>query len=479
MAYRYGDRYQMGFLPQSIEDYVDKNNPVRVYDAFVDALDFGEMGIVVDSSKVGNSEYDPKAMMKLLIFGYSYGIRSSRKLERECYNNISFIWLVGGLRPDHKTIAEFRRKNKSALKQILRQSVQICLKLDLIAGNVLFVDGTKSRANASLKQTHNRGYYEKQLSKIDERITKLLMECESVDEEEEGLGSYVKMSEDLANTRDLRSKIEEILEVFEETGRKSVNQTDPDCAVMRSVQGSHASYNIQNVVDDKHSLIVHSEAVNDTSDVNQFAVQVNQANKETGKLCDTACADAGYADTTELEKIDNQGIKVVVPSQRQALHKEEGDFSKSHFTYNKEKDCYYCPEGRELKYQTTDKQTGKRQYKIKNKLHCLSCKNYGQCTKAKTGRKIVRLHNEESKLRFEKLYEDSQEIYKKRKSKVEHPFGHIKRNLKFDAFLMRGKEGVQAETSILTSCFNIARMTTIFGISTLLTKLASLSATAV
>ena len=132
--------------------------------------------------------------------------------------------------------------------------------------------------------------------------------------------------------------------------KKLINQTDTDCAIMHSVQGSHASYNVQSVVDEQHGLIVHAEAVNATSDVNQFARQIDQANELLETPCKVACADAGYADTDELEKIDQQGIKVIVPSQRQALHEEESPFSKSHFTYDKEQDCYICPEGHDCFY---------------------------------------------------------------------------------------------------------------------------------
>ncbi len=163
MAYRYGHRYQFGLFPQSIEDYVAPNDPVRAYDAFVEALDFNDLGIQIDPNQVGNSEYDPKAMLKLFAYGYSYGTKSSRKLEQQTHHNLSFIWLMGGLKPDHKTIAEFRRKNKQALKKVLRQCVRMCLKLDLISGNVLFVDGTKIRANAARAKTHDQAYYEQHL----------------------------------------------------------------------------------------------------------------------------------------------------------------------------------------------------------------------------------------------------------------------------------------------------------------------------
>jgi transposase len=477
MAYRSGDRQQMSFLPQSIEEYVAEDDPVRAYDAFIEALNFHELGININPYKVGNAEYDPRSMLKLLVYGYSYGVKSSRKLERECYHNIAFIWLMGGLKPDHKTIAEFRRRNKKALKKVLRHCAQVCIKLKLIAGNILFVDGTKIRANASRDRAHDRAYYEKILAGIDRRIEKLLEDCESIDRQEEGSGSYVAMDKELAKTQDLKGKIKEVLDTFQANDRKLLNRTDPDCAIMRSVQGSHASYNVQSVVDDSHGLIVHVEAVSDTSDVNQFACQIEQANDLFEKPCDAACADAGYADTDELEKIDRQGITVIVPSQRQALHKKESPFSKSHFTYDKEQDCYFCPEGQRLRYQGTNKRKGKRNYLIADKQQCYSCKHYGQCTKSKRGRRIVRLRNEEVKQKLEVQYQEaaSQEIYARRKTRVEHPFGHIKRNLKTDAFLLRGRDGVQAETSLLATCFNVARMITIFGVGVLREKLAALS----
>jgi len=478
MAYRYGNRYQLGLFPQSIDDYVAKDDPVRAYDAFVEALDFSALGIEIDPQQVGNSEYDPKAMMKLLVYGYSYGIKSSRKLERETHHNLSFIWLMGGLKPDHKTIAEFRRNHKGALKKVLKQCARLCIKLNLIAGNILFVDGTKIRANASRSQIHDQAYYEQLLSELDGRIEQLLEECEGIDQQEEGLGSCVAMEKELAKAGRLKSKVKEALKAFEESGREQINLTDPDCALMHSIQGSHADYNVQGVVDDKHGLIVHAEPVSETSDVNQFAHQIEQGNEVLEEPCKVGCADGGYADIEELQKIDGQQIKVVVPSQRQALHEEEGPFSKSHFRYDREQDCYWCPQGYRLAFVGTDKGSGKRHYQITDRKICQGCVHYGQCTEAKKGRKIVRHPLEEVKERLEAQYEEasSQEIYAKRKARVEHPFGHIKRNLKTDAFLMRGREGVGAETSLLATCFNLARMITILGVCGLIEKLMALSA---
>ena len=480
MAYRYGDRFQLGLFPPSIEDYVASNNPVRAYDAFVEALDLNALGIEIDPNQVGNPEYDPKAMLKLFVYGYSYGIKSSRKLERETHHNLAFIWLMGGLKPDHKTIAEFRRKNKGALRKVLRQCARMCLRLDLISGNALFVDGTKIRANASRGQTHDQAYYEQLFSEIDGRIEQLMEESEKLDETEQDQTSWVEMEQELTQKKHLKDKVQEALRVLRETGQEKINLTDPDWAIMHSIQGSHASYNVQSVVDEQNGLIVHAEAVSETSDLNQFARQIDQANEVLGKPCEVASADAGYADTEELQKIDGKQIKVVVPSQRQALHEEEGPFSKSHFRYDKEQDCYWCPQGHRLSYVGTDKSSGKRHYLITRGKICQGCVHYGQCTEAKKGRKIIRLALEEVKERLEAQYEEasSQEIYVKRKARVEHPFGHIKRNLKTDGFLLRGRTGVNAETSLLATCFNLARMITILGVSGLIEKLMALRAPA-
>jgi transposase len=441
----------------------------------VDSLDFDELGINLDDRKVGCPQYDPKAMLRLLVYGYSYGIRSSRKLERETHYNLSFIWLVGGLKPDHKTIAEFRRKNKSALQKVLKQCARLCIELKLIEGNTLFVDGSKVRGNASIKNTWTRQRCKKHLDKIDKRIKQILAECDTVDEQEKGRPSLVEMKEELKDTRTLKSKVQDILKKLKDEKVKSINATDLECTQFRSNQGSHAGYNAQAVVDEKHGLIVSSDVVNENNDCHQFADQIEQANETLGKQCDTACADAGYADVNELEKIDSRGIKVIVPSAKQAEKvKRSHPFDKSNFKYDADNDCYICPAGEVLPYRRTEPKKRRKVYRIKRSV-CKQCRHFGVCTKGLIGRKVTRLLKEELKAKLEAQYEqpDSQKIYELRKQKVELPFGHIKRNLKVDSFLLRGLDGVRAETSVLASCFNIARMISIMSVSGLIAKLAN------
>jgi hypothetical protein len=234
---------------------------------------------------------------------------------------------------------------------------------------------------------------------------------------------------------------------------------------MRSIHGSHASYNAQTVIDDKNGLIIHADAVSETKDINQLSEQVQQAKEVMGKSCEVVCADAGYSNTKELEKLDGENMKVVVPSQRQALHEPEKPFSKSQFTYNAQEDCYYCPEGHPLVYSTQHTSKEQLVYRIKDANVCRQCKNLGICTNARQGRKINRLSREDLKEKIERQFNkpESQEIYARRKTRVEHPFGHIKHNLGIRNFLLRGREGAKAEISIGATCFNIARMITLFG----------------
>jgi len=477
MAYRYSSRHQMELFPQTIEEYVSPDDPVRVYETFIETLNFDELGFVFDAHKVGCPEYYPKVMLKLLLYGYSYGFRSSRKLERALYHNVSFIWLMGGLKPDHKTIAEFRRRNKAVLKDVLKTCARLCIRLGLIAGNTLFVDSTRVRANASIKNTWGKEKCKRALEKIDSRIEAILSECDAVDEEEENQDSLVKMKKELKDKRLLKAKVKNILKELNQTKKKSINTTDRECSRISGIQGSHAGCSLHAAVDEKNGLIVNSDVASETNDLNQFARQVNQANEVLEKKCDVACADSGYAYTRELEKIDKQEIKVIVPSQKQASGKKPKAFDKSNFQYDSRRDSYLCPEGHVLTYSYTNSYEGHSVYMMKEKAICQECPHFGVCTRSKQGRTIARLLNEEVRQKLEAQYEESesQAIYKLRKEKAELPFGHIKRNLKFDAFLLRGLDGVKAEASLLASCFNIRRMITLVGTLTLIKKLKDLA----
>jgi transposase len=472
MAYRQGNRDQQTLLPPSIEEYVPVDAPVRAYDAMIDAMDLAAMGFTLDPRKVGNSQYHPKSMLKLMVYGYSYGVRSSRKLERECHYNLSFIWLTGGLKPDHKTIAEFRRTNKMALQQVIRQCARICIDLDLIEGNILFMDGTRLRADAAIVHSWTTQKCQEALADLDRRIEQLIKECEAADEAETDQGSLVHLEETLADQTALKSRIEEVMARLKAEGKTSLNTTDEDCVRIHSRQGSHAGYTGHIVVDDTHGLIVNSDVVAENTDNKQFANQLRQANAVLDKPCKTACADAGYTDYDELKEIDLHQTDVIVAPQQPTSKTTVRPFDWTRFIYDEQKDCFICPEGRPLTCKGVDTQRHCRSYYAGSV--CQTCKHFGLCTINRLqGRKVRRYDYGTLRIELEDRYlePDARAIFARRKCRVEHPFGHFKRNLGVGYFLLRGLAGVRAEMAMLAGCFNIRRLITLLGVEGLRMRL--------
>jgi len=453
MAYRYGDREQYQLLPACIDDYVGVNDPVRAYDAFVDALNLKELGIDEDPDQVGNSEYDPRTMLKLFVYGYSYGSdRSSRKLERAAHHNLSFIWLLGGLKPDHKTIANFRKNNKSALEQVLKQSVRMCLRLGLIEGNILFIDGTKIRANASLKHTWNTPRCEATLKQIDKRIEAIMAESEASDGDSESL---ITLGKELREKESLRGKVATILEELKRENRMSINTTDRECVPTRSIHGSYSGYNGQIAVDEKHGLIASCDVVRSSVDQGLLSSQVSHAMETLGKTCSVAVADGGYSDLGDIGRIDPT-VTVLLPVQRQ---------TDGRFIYDKVSNTYQCPEGHTMILRAVNHGEKRFQYKMRDASVCKACSRFGSCTKSRDGRTIGRsFHEDISQQLQENLQKvELQRMYKKRGQKVELPFGHLRRTLSVRSFLLRGLAGAKAEMSLFASAFNIRRMVTLLG----------------
>ena len=240
---------------------------------------------------------------------------------------------------------------------------------------------------------------------------------------------------------------------------------DPESALVKGRQGTHCGYNMQNVVDDKNGLIVHTDVVSEANDLKQLAAQIGGAEAELERECEVACGDAGYWDTTEIAKVESTGKKVVVPSKTQASGKEIGPFEKSRFTYDADSDCYVCPAGHRLIFRRFKEKEQQREYRIDKRGHCRCCPDFGTCTKSKQGRTITRHALEEFVEVVSRRFEEAeiQRIYKRRKARIEHVFGFIKKNLGFGQFHLRGREGAGAEASIVATCFNLRRMLTLLG----------------
>ena len=484
MAYKMTDRMQTKLLPSTIDDYVGGDDPVRVYDAFVQALDFKELGIEIVAYKAGADEYYPKDLLKLIIYGYSYGVRSSRKLEQACHHNLSFIWLMGGLTPQYRTIARFRADNKESIKKVLKQCVQMCLKFELIDGNTLFIDGSGIRANASIKHSWDKKRCQEYLKKVDAHIDRIMDEAENLDHQERALGSLVTMAKELQDQKQRKQKVEEIIKTLEDKEHAadkeqavSHNTVDPECIKMQTRQGKHACYNAQIVTDEKHGLIVQCESTRQT-DQNQLSRQLDQAGEILGQQPQNVSSDNGYCSITDLAKIPEH-VTVVIPDRGQVNPDKtsvyNNAFDRKKFKYDASSDEYVCPEGQRLTRMGVDRLNHGVAYQAPAK-DCLACRQFGICTSSSHGRKIIRSDYEILKERLRKIYDSAkgQIIYALRKQKVELPFGHFKRNLSAGQFLLRGKKGTDAELAVLSTCFNIVRMITILGAPELILKLAKI-----
>jgi transposase len=480
MALRQGNREQTQFLPPSIEQYISEDAPVRAYDVFGDTLDLGEQGIRYEPNREGNPAYDPRSMLKLLIYAYSYGVRSSRKIERETHYNLSFIWLMGGLKPDHKTIADFRKNNKEALQKALRQCVRLCLKMDLIEGNILFLDGTKIRGNSALKHSWNKEKGQRILAMLDNRIEETLRAAEAEDATEEGSPSLVSLPTQLLEPQRIKDKVSQIMEELKASGKSSLNTTDKESASFNGIHGAGAGYNAQVVVDDKYGLIVSADAVSAGNDSGQMSGQIEQAISVLGKAPAIAVADAGYSDMSDLKRLDEQNIQVIVPNKEQVNDKKVGEFDKRNFIYEAEKDRYLCPQGHSLKFVQVIQKSQSRLYKIHKKSNCLNCQHFGKCTHSNSGRKLERLPEEDLKTRLEQSYvrPENKSIYIRRQYKSEPVFGHFKKNLGFTYYLLRGRPGANAELALVSICFNIRRMITVLGYKGLIQRLKALETSA-
>ena len=286
MAYKTGNRMQVMLLPSAIEDYVGLKDPVRVYDAFVDALDFKKLGIPLEPQGSAD-EYYPKDMLKLFIYAYSYGTRSSRKIARACRHNLSFQWLMAGQRPDYRSIARFRSKYKEQIKQVLKQCVGICIDLGLIEGNVLFSEGSKFRANASINQTWRQEKCEKSIKKINEQIEQMVDECEQIDQGEDQ-SSLVELREKIEDKGKLVEKIQKTLQQLQETKKEEINSTDEECVNAKSRQGTRAGHNAQISVDNKRGLIAHAETLGQNNDMNALSDRLKKSAENLGKNPDSA-----------------------------------------------------------------------------------------------------------------------------------------------------------------------------------------------
>ena len=359
------DRAQMLLLPEAVEDYVGAGNPVRFIDAFVDGLDLAAAGFVrVAPKPTGRPGYAPADLLKLYIYGYLNRVRSSRRLEAEARRNIEVIWLVRSLKPDFKTIADFRRENRAAFRAVFREFVMLCRGLDLFGRELLAVDGTRIKAVNNKDRNFTRGALTKFIHDADEKLAEYMKRLDAGDVEEERTRDDSKLAEKIAAIGAKRDRHRALLAELDRTGENQISLTDPDARAMARMTKVGVGYNVQIAVDVKHHLIAEQEVSNQVLDLGLLAptVEAAMATLEVERI--EAVADRGYFKIEDLEACEKAGVTAYVPKPIRGPAVREGFFSKEEFRYDPEQDVFTCPGGQTLfpRYQGRSRDNAKIDY---------------------------------------------------------------------------------------------------------------------
>lgn len=492
MPYIKGEnRYQITLFPESMDDYISEENPVRVIEEYVKSLDMVALGFKhAAHTGSGRPPYDPCDMLKLYLYGYLNRVRSSRRLEAEASRNLEVIWLLRKLKPDFKTISEFRKENKKALRGVFRHFSHLCKEWALYGQEVVAIDGTKFRASNSKRNNFNEKKLKRHIKYIDEKVDEYMNSLEETDQAEAGTHKPTaqEIQQRIKELQERKIGYEDMLTTIQTGEVTEISTTDPDARLMSANNnGIDISYNAQTVVDSKYSLIVDYDVVTNPTDHGQlhnmsrkaletFDIEVSEED-ETAEIKLKVLADKGYYSADELKKCEKDHIETYVARQRCANATEDEGFYANKFKYNAEEDHYICPAGQTLNAGRYRKNNGEiigRDYY--NHKSCKKCTMKDKCTKAKRGRTIFRSNDQALYDRVDQRTRDNKDLYRQRQTIVEHPFGTIKRGWGYSYFLTRGLESVKAETGLIFLTYNLRRVINILGVKEMVRRLQQMPA---
>ncbi len=468
------NRQQQLLFPERLEDYVSEDAGVRAIDAYVDSLEVDALGFKTrysDKNNNGRPAFCPKLMLKLYIYGYTNKIRSSRHLARETHRNIELIWLLQGLKPTYKTIANFRKNNAAALKNTFKEFVLLCQNINLIEGQLVALDGAFLRANASKNTLIVKATVDKKIARVTQAIEDYLNLLNTTDQQEEPEQTLDNpdLIDKIQALKERKQKLEEDLNTLEQLGKKQHNTTDPDAALMCKPAHHLVAYNCQIAVDDKAKLIVATDVSSQGNDAQQLHQMASQA-KETLALKTLAVvADKGYHSAKEIKNcVDDKIYPIIPPIDTQQKQKKTGRYTKEDFVYNEEQDEYTCPNNKTLtKTASPSLSKGKLGFIYSTSaLDCKACPVRSECLAKQTPhRRIWRWEHEAFLQAYGEVMqtESAKAISKRRGAIVEHPFGTIKRSLGWDHYLVRGKEKVSGENALIMFCYNFKRVLNMLG----------------
>ena len=387
MAYIEGHaRDQPLLLPASVEDYVAADNPVRFIDALVDDLDLGGAGFVRSRPKAtGRPGYDPADMLKLYLYGYLNRVRSSRRLAAEAGRNLELIWLLRGVRPDFRTIADFRRDNRAAFKAVFCAFVQLSRKLDLFGRELLAVDGTRLKAVNSRSRNFSRERLATYLAAADARLERYLAERDQIDRGEDGAGTgrADTLVTKIAKLREQRQASAALLGQLEKSGEGQISLTDPDARLMVGHSKVTVGYNAQVAVDAKHRLIVEQHVTNACNDMGLLASTAGAAMEALGVERIDAVADMGYHSGDDIVACEATDITPYILRPHRGTAVGNGLFPKERFRYDPVAGACHCPGGQVLDTRYASVTRGHLSIQYSSPAACAGCQIKARCT---TGR---------------------------------------------------------------------------------------------
>jgi transposase len=465
------DRGQSTLFPASLDDYVTEDNPVRAVDVFVDGLDLDKLGFVgVQPLDIGRPSYHPRVMLKLYIYGYLNRVPSSRRLERECQRNIEMIWLTGQLAPDFKTIADFRKDNGKAIREVCREFVALCRKLDLFSAASVAIDGSKFKAVNARDKNFTEAKMKRRFERIDESIARYLSQLETADRHGDAVPE--------AKVERLKSKIEKLKEEIVrlnainaqmmQSEDKQISLTDPDARSM-ATSGKDTGivgYNVQIAVDTQHHLIVAHEVTNVGTDRHQLANMARQARDEMAVETLEVVADRGYYDGEEIRACEEADVTVTLPKPMTSGAKAAGRFGKQDFVYVAADDVYRCPAGERLTYHYTNVEDGKTLRRYWTGA-CETCALKAQCTTGRE-RRISRWEHEAILEKVQDRLDHNPNAMGVRRQTAEHPFGTMKCWMGATHFLTKKLPKVATEMALNVLAYNMKRVMMIVGVGGLL-----------
>ncbi|MDP3058958.1 MAG: IS1182 family transposase [bacterium] len=467
------DRHQL-YMAASLEDSIATNNPVRIIDYLVDTLDLKKLGFLNAVPTAlgrpachGRPAYSANDLLKLYLYGYQQGIRSSRKLENELGRNTELRWLLGGLRPDHKTIAEFRRKNPKSFQKAFREFVAMLDSWDLLGKETFALDGSKIKASNNKKQNFSKKKLKERSNRIDEKIMSFVHELEDNDQREDQ-APVVNVQETIERLKKRKEQYEGYLKAIESSGENEISLVDPDARLMGNNRGGvEMSYNVQSAVDEKHCLVVETNVTNNPSDHGQLSIMGKRIRKRLKIRNFTLIADKGYYNGLDLKRCKKHKITTIVARQKTGKEAPDKDYNNDKFIYDKKNDSYTCPAGEIL---SRSGAKGKKEYKNQNA--CRICPHKDKCTTAIYKRLILS--------NYQAIFEETdkrtaakKELYKKRQMMVEHPFGTIKHTMNGHYFLLRTLKKVRGEVALLFFAYNLKRVQNILGFEGIMERLGA------